>query len=233
MRKITHQQNKKPSPLDTHFQVAQQTNTGFRIFLLTAIAQPTDVLSVCVGSPLHVAAHVAYAGASVHAQEACDSRSSWCYRSRPFSSCPPAMSRIASSTTNFSESARAARSEPRTSFSALLSVALALKRSSCAHRHKSHTTHMVHADLSGLRDVGSVRARNADVRVRASERPHLDGPLSNHLLAAGLIVHERASSPHARRVRTRLVGAEVPLDGAAPAKPAPIAHGVEPPSRQA
>jgi hypothetical protein len=71
------------------------------------------------------------------------------------------------------------------------------------------------------------------VRVRAIERRHLDGALSNHLLAAGLIVHERASSPHGRRVRTGLVGAEVPLDCAAPAEPAPIAHGVEPPSSKA
>jgi hypothetical protein len=30
-------------------------------------------------------------------------RGSWCYRSRPFSSCPPSMRRIACSTTNFSE----------------------------------------------------------------------------------------------------------------------------------
>jgi len=164
------------------------------------------------------------------------------YRSRTFSSGPPSIRRIACSTTNASESACSARTEPRVSCWASVSVAVALKRSSCAHRRRADGAERVSRATVCTSVTGSfaplrARARHAvrgrvrgacEARARhARAQPHLDGPLANHLLATGLVVARRRGRlqgrSHARLERQRRVlQAKVALDRAAPA--APVAH---------
>ena len=172
------------------------------------------------------------------------------YRSRTFSSGPPSIRRIACSTTNASESACSARTEPRVSCWASVSVAVALKRSSCAHRRRADGAERVSRATVCTSVTGSFAPLRARARrcVRAMQcagaceararrvrgtraQPHLDGPLANHLLATGLVVARRRGRlqgrSHARLERQRRVlQAKVALDRAAPA--APVAHCAPP-----